>query len=122
MKKMNPVQQAAFAHEMAAAKSALQAGQAETAQAHLERAHVIGQSHPGPHALTHWWMLKIEWQRRHPTAVAGQAIRMVFGALGSAIGAVPIGNTGGSNISMFKRLPVDPELQAIIDGKAKPEK
>ncbi len=122
MKKMNPVQQAAFASEMAAAKKELQAGRQETAQAHLERAHVIGQAHPLPHALTHWWMLKIEWQRHHPVAVAGQAIRMVFGGLASAIGVIPVGNTGGSNISMFKRLPVDPELQAIIDGKAKPEK
>lgn len=122
MKKMNPVQQAAFAREMATAKAALQAGRQAAAQAHLERAHVIGQTHAGPHALTHWWMLKIEWQRRHLLAVVGQAIRMVFGGLGSAIGVVPIGNTGGSNISMFKRLPVDPELQAIIDGKSPPEK
>jgi hypothetical protein len=36
--------------------------------------------------------------------------------IGSAVGVVPVGNTGGSDISMFKRLPVPPELQSIIDG------
>jgi hypothetical protein len=38
--------------------------------------------------------------------------------LGSAVGKVPVGNTGGSNVSMFKRMPIAPELQDIIDGGA----
>lgn len=46
----------------------------------------------------------------------GQIARIVLGMLGSIVGVVPIGNTGGTNISMFKRLPVEPELQSIIDG------
>jgi hypothetical protein len=41
---------------------------------------------------------------------------MALGALGSAVGVVPIGNTGGTNISMFKAMPVEIELQKIIDG------
>ena len=46
----------------------------------------------------------------------GQAVRLVLGVIGSAIGVVPIGNTGGTDISMFKRLPIAPDLQTIIDG------
>lgn len=48
--------------------------------------------------------------------MVGQVLRILLGAIGSAIGVVPVGNTGGTNISMFQRLPVSPELQAIIDG------
>ena len=45
-------------------------------------------------------------------------MRLVLGVLGSAVGKVPVGNTGGSNVSMFKRMPIEPELQDIIDGGA----
>jgi len=48
----------------------------------------------------------------------GQVVRLVLGVLGSAVGKVPVGNTGGSNVSMFKRMPIEPELQDIIDGGA----
>ena len=48
-------------------------------------------------------------------------MRLVLGILGSAVGKVPVGNTGGSDISMFKRMPIAPELQDIIDGRAPPD-
>ena len=66
---------------------------------------------PVPHIKSHWQMLKVEIQRRRPAAVVGQCVRIVLGALGSAVGVVPVGNTGGTNISMFKRMPVARELQ-----------
>ena len=49
-------------------------------------------------------------------AAFGQIARIVLGILGSAVGVVPVGNTGGTDISMFKRMPIEPELQNIIDG------
>jgi len=49
-------------------------------------------------------------------AAIGQTVRIVLGGLGSAIGIVPAGNTGGTDISMFKSMPIEPELQNIIDG------
>ena len=64
---------------------------------------------------THWLMLTLEIRRRRVAAAFGQAVRLVLGVIGSAIGVVPIGNTGGSDISMFKRLPIAPDLQEIID-------
>jgi hypothetical protein len=41
-------------------------------------------------------------------------MRILLGALGSAVGSVPTGNTGGSNVSMFRRMPIDPELARIM--------
>ena len=66
-------------------------------------------------------MLKVEIRRRRPAAAFGQAVRIVLGVLGSAAGVVPVGNTGGSDVGMFKRMPIDPELQTIIDAGAPPE-
>jgi hypothetical protein len=59
--------------------------------------------------------LTLEIRRRRVAAAVGQVARLVLGVIGSAIGVVPTGNTGGSDISMFKRMPIPPELQEIID-------
>jgi len=49
-------------------------------------------------------------------AALGQMVRILLGILGSAVGIVPVGNTGGTDIGVFKRMPIEPELQNIIDG------
>lgn len=118
---MNPVRRVAFDTEIALAKERISRGELETGFAHLERAHVIGQAFVGPHARSHWLMLKVEFRRKRPVAAFGQAVRIVLGVLGSAVGIVPVGNTGGSNVSMFKRMPIEPELQRIIDDGAPPD-
>jgi len=114
---MNPIQCSAFNREIAQAKSLIASGDLGAAFTHLERAHVIGQNCVIPHVTSHWLMFQVEFRRGRPAAAFGQAIRIVLGALGSAVGAVPTGNTGGTNISMFKRMPVDLEMQNIIDGR-----
>lgn len=120
-KSMNPVRRAAFDTEIALAKERISEGNLEAAFVHLERAHVIGQAFAGPHARSHWLMLKVELRRRQPAAAFGQAVRIILGILGSAVGLIPVGNTGGTNVSMFKRMPIAPELQRIIDGSAPPD-
>ena len=115
---MNPVQRQAFNSEMAQALALIEAGDIDGGFAHLERAHVLGQAYVVPHAQTHWHMLQVEVKRGRPVAVIGQAVRIVFGALGSAVGVVPTGNTGGSNVNMFRRMPIDPQLQKLIEGKS----
>jgi hypothetical protein len=67
----------------------------DEAFAHLERAHVLGQACVGPHVIAHWLMLVVALRRREPLAAAGQIMRILLGALGSALGSVPTGNTGG---------------------------
>ena len=49
-------------------------------------------------------------------AAPRQVARIVLGMLGSAVGVVPVGNTGGTDVSMFKRMAVSPDFQNIIDG------
>ena len=112
---MNPMQKEAFEREMSAARRCERAGGLDEAFHHLERAHILGQLHVVPHTLTHWRMFVIACRRRDLPAAWGQAVRMVLGAVGSAVGRVPVGNTGGTDISMFARLPVDPELARLIE-------
>lgn len=112
---MNRKLQIAFNAEMTAAIELYRAGDLARAFLHLETAHVLGQHYVMPHVVTHYWMLKVGIKRRSMYEVTGQIIRIVLGAVGSAVGMVPVGNTGGTNISMFKRLPIDPSIQSFIE-------
>lgn len=105
----------AFDSEMAIAVDLYRKGRLSQAFGHVETAHVLGQRHVVPHVVTHWWMLKIGLKRRSTAEVVGQTVRIALGAIGSAVGVVPTGNTGGTNISMFKRLPIDASLRRLID-------
>lgn len=107
----------AFEDEMTAAWACYRDNRLDAAFRRAEQAHVIGQRYVLPHVRSHWLMLKIGVARRSQTEVWGQAIRIVLGALGSAVNIVPVGNTGGTDVSMFKRLPIAPDIARIIDGK-----
>jgi hypothetical protein len=82
---------------------------------HLERAHVLAQAATREHVRVHWRMLCWGWRKRDAREVFGQAFRLVGAATKTFIGLVPAGNTGGANVSAFRPMPVDPELQAIIE-------
>ena len=114
---MNPTLKRAFELEMAGAQRLYQKGRLSQAFRHLETAHVLGQRHVVPHVRSHWLMLKIGLRRRSASEVVGQALRIVLGALGSAVGVVPIGNTGGTDISMFKRLPIASDIARVLAEK-----
>src|SRR5688572_17886245 len=116
--KMSARQQAAFDREMATARVLGRQARLDDAFRHLERAHVLGQRHIVPHVRSHWAMLIIELRRRRASAVWGQLTRVVLGALGSALGSVPAGNTGGTDISMLRRLPIDPALARLMDDSS----
>lgn len=115
---MNPSQKTAFDAEIAQALTLFADDKIQQGYCHLERAHVIGQMDMISHVVVHWQMFKAELKRKQLIAAFGQVIRILLGALGSALGRVPVGNTGGSNVSMFKRMPIDPELKNIIEGRA----
>ena len=78
---------------------------------------MLGQRDVWRHVLTHWHMLRIAIRRRVPSAIAGQAARIVLGAIGSVLGRVPTGNTGGTNVGMFRSMPIDPELAGIMNDR-----
>jgi hypothetical protein len=81
----------------------------------LEDAHVIGQQSTYFHCLVHYKMLQHGLRYRDFKEVFGQVFRLVGAFTKTAIGLVPIGNTGGANMSPFKRLPVSKDNQAILD-------
>ncbi len=111
---MSRVLRNAFEREMAEARRCWLAGRFDLAFAHLERAHVLGQRHVVPHGRSHWWMLRVGVARRRPGEVAGQFARIVIGTVGSAIGIVPVGNTGGTDVSMFARRPIPSDLAELL--------
>ena len=100
------------ARELAAA-----AGTALPAESfrHLERAHVQGQSATGEHVRVHAHMLRWALRHRDWGEAYGQSWRMVGAALFTAFGGVPVGNTGGTNVSPFTPMPIAPDLAALID-------
>lgn len=111
---MHPTLKAAFDAEMQRARRALADNTLAEAFAHLERAHVLGQWYVLPHLLTHWLMLRIGWRRRDLREIRGQLLRIPGGMIGSAIGRVPRGNTGGANVSAIQPLPIPPDLQDLL--------
>jgi hypothetical protein len=81
---------------------------------HLENAHVLGQRSTRLHIKVH--LLMMLWGRRNGSLkeVAGQLFRTIGAATKTAIGLIPDGNTGGSNVSPFKPLPLSKEHAALI--------
>lgn len=110
---MNKKLQLAFETEMICAYRALEGGRLDHAMKHFERAHVLGQKYVMPHVKSHWGMLRVGLKRSSFKEVWGQAVRILIGALGSAVGVVPLGNTGGTDISMFARLPVPEDVMRL---------
>ncbi len=83
---------------------------------HFERIHVLGQKNIYWHVLSHIYMLKIALKTSSFGEIIGQLIRIPLAVLGSAIGVVPTGNTGGSNVGLFKRMPIPDELQVYFES------
>ena len=100
--------------ELRRAASAQERGDPELAFTHLERAHVLGQPSTREHVRVHWAMLGWGLSQHQPREVLGQVLRIIGAATKTAIGLVPVGNTGGSNISPFQRVPVPPDLEELI--------
>ena len=113
---MNAAHEKALTHEVLRAKELMGQGDLNGAIIHLECAHVLGQASVRWHVLAHWLLLKVAIRRRQGIAAVGQAVRIVLGAVGSAVGHVPTGNTGGSDVSMFARMPIVPEFLRVMEG------
>jgi hypothetical protein len=112
---MGRVIREAFEREWQFSRAARSAGELDTAVRHLERAHILGQRSTRLHVRSHVAMLSIAWQRRDLRGITGQLTRIVAAALFSRLW-VPVGNTGGANVSATRPLPVPPDLQAILDA------
>jgi Protein of unknown function (DUF3703) len=89
-------------------------GQAQTAFAHLERAHVLGQASTVHHVRVHWRMFLWGFRQRDAKECLGQIFRIVGAATKTFFGLIPHGNTGGANVSPFKPMAVPTELEMRI--------
>jgi hypothetical protein len=110
---MNQRLRAAIRCEWENSRVAAAAGELDTAFRHLERAHILSQRLTGMHVRTHLAMLALGWRRREAREVLGQLSRTLAAACFSRIW-VPLGNTGGANVSAFKPMPVPKDLEAIL--------
>lgn len=100
--------------ELDASASAEAQGHFYTAFQHLERAHVLGQSATVEHVRVHWRMFWFAVRNRRAGEVFGQAWRMLAASLFTPIGLVPLGNTGGSDVSGLWRMSLPRDLQEVI--------
>ena len=85
--------------ELDLAKKAEKSADFFAAWNHLERAHILGQAWPSEHSKTHWKMLCFALRRKNAKEIFGQLPRLIFGGVKSFLGEIPVGNTGGSNVS-----------------------
>ena len=100
--------------EIAAAAECAANGDAAAGFSHLERAHVLGQASTREHVRAHWHMLLWAVRQRSRREAAGQIFRIIGAASKTALRLVPEGNTGGANVSPFRRMPIPDELAGII--------
>lgn len=112
---MKQITKEAFNKEMSLAKNFFLQRKFEESFFHLERAHILGQYNVKAHTLSHIYMLKIAWKRRAIKEFLGQLIRIPLGIIGSSVGIVPTGNTGGSNVSAFKKMEIPEDLKIFLD-------
>lgn len=104
-----------IAEKLALANQAFQHQDDETGFKALEDAHVIGQQSTYFHMLVHFEMLKFGLRRGDINEVLGQIFRLVGALTKTVFGLLPAGNTGGSNVSPFKPMPISAENQAILN-------
>jgi hypothetical protein len=100
--------------ELALAKQAREQGDTGVEFTHLENAHVLGQASTLLHTKVHILMLSWAVRQVNIKEGLGQVMRIVGAATKTAIGFIPTGNTGGTNVSPFKVLPVSPKFAAIM--------
>ncbi len=113
---MKPALQVAFQFELFRAREREAAGALEAAFAHLERAHILSQRDTCAHVGVHLRMLRFGWRRRDAREVSGQFSR-TFAALVFSRLWVPIGNTGGANISALRPLPLPEDLRVLLEAE-----
>jgi hypothetical protein len=113
---MNPTVRSAYIAELAAARRAHRAGNADRAFHHLERAHILGQRDTLLHVYAHWLMLRLAVSTGALREAAGQIPRIAAAAVFSRIW-VPRGNTGRASVGALKPMPLPDDLRAVLGSE-----
>ena len=103
-----------FAAEIEAAKQCVLRKEIHQAWAHLESSHILGQRYLRMHLLSHLEMIKLGIKLRDFKEIFGQIVHIFLAVPGSLLGRLPIGNTGRSNVNMFKPMVIPERLKKII--------
>ncbi len=80
----------------------------------LQAAHVAGQLQFMVHWQVHAVMLAHAWQQRDGREIRGQLLRLAGVPFAHALQRVPVGNTGGADVSAIKPMQIPPEIAAHI--------
>jgi hypothetical protein len=81
---------------------------------HLENAHVIGQESTYYHVKVHILMFCWAFNQKDLREFLGQIFRIIGAATNTVFGFSPSGNTGGSNVSPFNVMPINPKYKSYI--------
>ena len=104
----------AYHAQMQQAMSARSQADFNRAFHHYERAHILGQKFTWPHVKSHLGMLQVGFLRKDAREMFGQCVRVVAALIFSKIW-VPLGNTGGANVSALKSMPIPDDLKALLN-------
>lgn len=104
----------AFRNEMHLALDARNKGELDFAFRHYERAHILSQQFTLPHIKSHLGMLQVGLLRKDPREILGQCVRVVAALIFSKLW-VPIGNTGGADVSALKPMPIPEDLKILLN-------
>jgi len=104
----------AFKHEMRLAGDARKSGHLTLAFHHYERAHILGQKFTLAHISSHIGMLHVGFLRSDLREIFGQCLRILAALVFSKLW-VPLGNTGGANVSALKPMPIPEDLKILLD-------
>lgn len=118
--KLLPASSAAVETELSASEVCYREGREVEAFHHLERAHVLGQAITLEHVRIHVRMLCWSVRQGDAREALGQVFRIAGAACMTALGLVPRGNTGGSNVSAFRSMPISADVAVLI--KAAPRR
>jgi 7,8-dihydropterin-6-yl-methyl-4-(beta-D-ribofuranosyl)aminobenzene 5'-phosphate synthase len=109
----------AFRTELAAARTAEDAGDFPLAKHHLERAHILGQRRYLTHIHSHYRMLRLAMKQSDGKEIRGQLTRLIGAGPFHLVGWVPLGNTGGADVSPVRPMPLPADIKPYFDGDSR---
>jgi hypothetical protein len=99
-----------FYRQLTLGKEALKKKHFKVSFYHFENAHILGQKQIIRHTISHYWMLFFGIKSKNTKEIIGQFFRIITSLLFTCIW-VPKGNTGGTNISPIKIIPIRTALK-----------
>jgi len=107
---------AAYPHEMQMAVDARNNGDLNLAFHHYERAHILSQKYTWSHIKNHFGMMRVGVMRKDVREIFGQCVRVIAALIFSKLW-VPVGNTGGANVSPLLPMPIPEDLQQVLEAQ-----